>query len=66
MTKDDYYDENIYCDILIISNKYPNVIVGNQSADCPIIIAEDRKLGVTALAHCGGSYVDYKLPVKTI
>ena len=66
MKKDDYWYEELPADILIISNKYPNIVVGNQMADCPIVIAEDRLLGVTALAHCGASYIDRYLPVQTI
>ncbi len=66
MQKEDYWYEDLPADILIISNKYQNIVVGNQMADCPIVIAEDRKLGVTALAHCGASYINRKLPVQTI
>lgn len=35
-------------------------------ADCPILIIEDRKNGVTALSHCGASYIDRKLPEQTV
>ena len=35
-------------------------------ADCPIVIAEDRKKGVTALAHCGAAYIDRNLPSQII
>lgn len=66
MTKDDYWSEELPADILIISNKYKNIIVGNQMSDCPILIAEDRRLGVTALAHCGASYINRNLPIQTI
>ncbi len=66
MKSDDFWYENIPCDILIISNKYSKVVLGNQMADCPILIIEDRKLGVTALAHCGVSYIDRLLPVDTV
>lgn len=66
MKKEDYWYEDLPADILIISNKFPNIVVGNQMADCPIVIAEDRVLGVTALAHCGASYINRYLPVQTI
>ena len=66
LKKEDYWDEILECDILLISNKYPNIIVGNQMADCPILIAEDRRKGITALSHCGAAYIDRKLPVDTI
>lgn len=66
MHKEDYWYEPLPADILIISNKYKNIVVGNQCADCPIIIAEDRKKGVTALSHCGAAYIDRLLPYQTI
>ena len=66
MQKEDYWEEKPECDILIISNKYPNIIVGNQTADCPILIVEDRKLGVTALSHCGAEYIDRDIVIDTI
>lgn len=66
MAKEDYWSEELPADILIISNKYKNIIVGNQMSDCPILIAEDRRLGVTALAHCGASYINRNLPIQTI
>ena len=66
MTKEDYWSEELPADILIISNKYKYIIVGNQMSDCPILIAEDRRLGVTALAHCGASYINRNLPIQTI
>lgn len=66
MKKDDFYFEDLPADILIISDKYPNIIVGNPQADCPVIICEDRKKGYTALSHCGAPYVNRKLPIDTI
>ena len=66
MTKKDYFFEDLPADILIISDKYPNIIVANPCADCPILICEDRKKGYTALAHCGAPYIDRKLPQDTI
>ncbi len=66
MTKEDYFWEDLPTDILILSEEYPNIIVGNPQADCPVIICEDRNKGYTALAHCGALYVDRKLPVDTI
>lgn len=66
MKKDDYYEEELPTDILIISSKYPKVAVGNPQADCPILICEDRKKEYTALSHCGGSFIDRELPKDTI
>lgn len=66
MQQEDYWFEELPADILILSNQYKNVIIGNQMSDCPVIIAEDRKNGVTALSHCGASYINRKLPIQTI
>ncbi len=66
MNKDDFWEEQLPADILILSEKYKNIVVGNQMADCPILIIEDRRLGVTALSHCGVSYINRKLPLQTV
>ena len=62
---EDLWYVEIPADILIISEKFKNIVVGNQMADCPIIIVEDRKLGVTALSHCGAPYINRELPKQT-
>lgn len=66
VNNDDLWYVEIPADILIISEKYKNIVVGNQMADCPIIIVEDRKLGVTALSHCGAPYINRELPKQTV
>ena len=66
MQKEDYWYEDIKTDILVLEDKYKGIVVGHPMADCPIIIIEDRKKGVTALSHCGASYIDRYLPVDTI
>lgn len=66
LDNDDLWFVELPADILIISNKHKNVVVGNQMADCPILIIEDRKLGVTALSHCGAPYINRKLPQQTV
>ena len=66
LQKEDYWNEELPADILILEEKYKNIVVGNQMADCPIVIVEDRKKGVTALSHCGASYIDRLLPQQTI
>ncbi len=63
---EDLWEVKIPADILIISEKYKHIVVGNQMADCPILIVEDRKQGVTALSHCGAPYIDRRLPYQTI
>ena len=62
MKKDDYFKEIIEADILIISNKYPKVAIVHGMADCPILIAEDRKKGLSALVHCGIYHINRGLP----
>ena len=65
MYKDDFWYEPLPADILILEEKYKNIVVGNQMADCPILIIEDRNKGVTALSHCGASYINRELPYQT-
>jgi copper oxidase (laccase) domain-containing protein len=43
-----------------------DIVLGNQMADCPILIVEDREKEVTALSHCGASYINRMLPVDTV
>lgn len=50
-------------DILITTNKVPGVAIGHPVADCPVIIMEDRKQGVVAVAHCSGELIDSRLPI---
>jgi len=66
MQKEDYFQENIEADILIISKDYPKIAVTHNMADCPVLIAEDRKKGITALAHCGIYHINRGLPKAMI
>ena len=66
MRKRDFYKEILPADILIISQEYPQIAIANPSADCPILICEDRKKGYTALSHCGGKHINRCLPRDTI
>lgn len=66
MQKEDFFQEKIETDILIITSKYPKVAVSFGVADCAVIIAEDRKLGATALAHCGINEINRELPKGVI
>lgn len=50
-------------DILIITDKVPGVAIGHPVADCPVIIIEDIKQGVTAIAHCSAELIDKKMPM---
>ena len=66
MNKEDYFTEQIHADILIITNKYPKVALAHRMADCPVLIAEDREKGVTAIAHCGIYHINRGLPRELI
>lgn len=59
---EDTWQLDIPADILILTTETPRVAVGYPVADCPVIIMEDQKKHVSALAHCGAEYVDRHLP----
>jgi len=63
---EDYWTQRLETDILILRENTNKIAVAHQMADCPIIIAEDRRLGVTALSHCGAKYINRLLPKQTI
>lgn len=50
-------------DILIISHKVPDVAIGHPVADCPVIMMEDMKNKVAAIAHCSAELIDKKMPM---
>lgn len=66
MDRYDYYDKIIKADILMITDKYKGIAVAHRTADCPILIAEDRRLGVTALTHTGMYHINRGLPKALI
>ena len=53
-------------DILIITNKVPGVVIGHPVADCPVVIMEDVKQGVCAIAHCSAELIDKKMPMMIV
>ncbi len=66
MDKEDYFDKVIKADILMITKDYPGIAIAHITADCPILIAEDRRLGVTALTHTGLYHINRGLPKALI
>lgn len=50
-------------DILIITDEVPGVAIGHPVADCPVIIMEDVKNNVTAIAHCSAELIDKRMPM---
>lgn len=53
-------------DILIVTDKTPGVVIGHPVADCPVVMAYDKKNKVAAICHCSANLVDIKMPEKVI
>ena len=66
MQKEDFFDEEIHGDILVLSSKYEGVVVGHRQADCPVLILEDRVQGITALCHTNTIHINRELPKHLI
>ena len=68
----DYVDANpngwsdIKEDILVITDKVPRVVIGHPVADCPVVMAFDRKKKVAAIGHCSADLVDIKMPMLVV
>ncbi|HIT22941.1 MAG TPA: laccase domain-containing protein [Candidatus Faecimonas intestinavium] len=68
----DYVDANpngwtdIPEDILMMRDDLAGVALGHPVADCAVLVAEDRKQGISAVAHCGGEMIDKRLPNMVI
>ena len=50
-------------DILIVTSKTPGVVIGHPVADCPVVMAYDKKNDVLAIGHCSAELVDKKMPM---
>lgn len=50
-------------DILIITRDVPGVVAGHPVADCPVIVMNDSKQGITAVCHCSAELIDKKMPM---
>ena len=59
----DGWDADINEDILIITDKTPDVVIGHPVADCPVVMMTDVRNGVSAIGHCSGEMIDKKLPM---
>lgn len=62
MTKEDYFMEKIEADILFIDDNYKGVALAHRMADCPVLIAEDRKKGYSGIVYCGIYHINRGLP----
>ena len=50
-------------DILIITDKVPGVVIGHPVADCPVVVMQDVKQKICAIAHCSAELIDKKMPM---
>ena len=69
LKKEDYFTEQIKGDILVIRNQYKGIVLCHRMADCPVLIAEDRYQGISAIVHCGIYHINRGLPrefIKTL
>lgn len=53
-------------DILMMKKDVTGVALGHPVADCAVVVAEDQKLGMVTVAHCGGEQIDLKIPMMSI
>ena len=53
-------------DILVITDKTPGVVIGHPVADCPVVMAYDKKQNVLAIGHCSAELVDRKMPMLVV
>lgn len=53
-------------DILVITDKVPEVAIGHPVADCPVVMTHDVKHGILAIGHCSAELVDKKMPMLVV
>lgn len=53
-------------DILIITDKVPEVVIGHPVADCRVVMVADYKKHAVALAHCSAAFVDKRMPEMVV
>lgn len=66
LLQEDHWYEKLPCDILLIDSQNPNIVIGHRMADCPIVIAEDKKKQVAAVSHCGAKQINREVPRWTV
>lgn len=50
-------------DILVVTDKTPGVVIGHPVADCPVVVAYDKRHKTIAIGHCSAKLVDKKMPM---
>ncbi len=53
-------------DILIVNSDLPGVVIGHPVADCPVVMAYDKRKEVLAIGHCSAEMIDIKMPSLVI
>lgn len=53
-------------DILVMSDRVDDAAIGHPVADCPVVIAHDKRQRVISIGHCGTYHTDKMLPVSII
>ena len=51
-------------DILVVTHKTPNVVIGHAVSDFPVVMMIDKRQGVSAIGHCNGHFINSYLPIK--
>ncbi len=59
----DLWDYDYDTDIMVMKQGLDGVMMGYPSADCPVIIMQDRKTKTLAFAHCSADCIDRELPM---
>lgn len=57
---------NIKEDILVMSDEVEKVAIGHPVADCPLVVAFDKRQKVVAVGHCSADLTDKMLPKAII
>ncbi len=52
--------------ILILTREIEGVLIGSTTADNPVVVIEDSKSGVTAMARCDGWAINRALPMAIV
>ena len=50
-------------DIVLLKEDNPGIVIGYPVSDDPVVIMEDKKRGISALAHCDLEQISKKIPI---
>ncbi len=63
---EDGWDASIPQDILVMSDKVTETVIGEPLADCALVAAYDPRTRTAAIAHCSAELTDKRIPEATI